>query len=416
MITGYCHTPWGLQRLRSGIIGPHMDGFAKSLQDAGHTFFTVRGYLHAAAHLGRWAGKRGLMLVELSEEILGRFRHHLSRCRCFKNSRGTFRRTIPQVVRLFSYLRGCDAIPPARVTPAVRPFAEITDQFSTWMLRHRGLVSSTLSRYQRVLIPFFTELGEDPLAYDAKSIRAFVVKELTTQSLCGVKSTVTGLRAFLRFLVAEGRIAPGLEQCVPRVPQWRLSSLPRYLEGPQVERVLASCDVSKPLGLRDRAILLLLARLGLRAGDIVSMTIGDVDWQHATLRVTGKGRRETLLPLPQEVGDALLDYLNHGRPCTAIERLFLTVNAPARPFANPSSVSGIVDFALQRCGIEDPPSRGAHLLRHSAATAMLRAGSSLDTIAMVLRHKSPDSTAHYAKVDVQMLQQVAQPWPGGESC
>lgn len=416
-MTTYCQTPLGLQRLHASILGPYLDGFAASLKEAGHTVNTVRGYLQAAAHLGRWADRRHLALADFSEEILGRFRHHLSRCRCFRNSKGVFRKTIPMVERLFSYLWSCEAIPAAKSSPAPCPFPEISSQFSAWMLRHRGAVLSTRSRYQRVLRPFFTELGEDPVAYDAAGIRAFVISALSAKSLGEVKSTVTALRAFLRFLVAEGRIAPGIEQCVPRVPQWRLSSLPRYLEDDDVERVLTSCDLSTPLGLRDRAILLLLARLGLRASDIVSMTFPHVDWEHGTLLVSGKGRRETLLPLPQEVGDAMMEYLEHGRPRVArTERLFLTVNAPPRPFANSSSISGIVDFALKRCGIVNAPSRGAHLLRHSAATAMLRSGGSLDTIASVLRHRSTDSTAHYAKVDVQMLEQVAQPWPGGGSC
>jgi integrase len=201
--------------------------------------------------------------------------------------------------------------------------------------------------------------------------------------------------------------------CVPTVPQWRLSSLPRYLESADVERVIASCDVSTIKGLRDRAILLLLARLGVRAGDIIAMTVTDADWKHGTLRMRGKSRREAVLPLPQDVGDALLAYMESGRPRATTERMFLTVCAPIRPFTGPSSISEIVKVALRHAGIIDAPSRGAHLLRHSAATAMLRAGSSLDTIAVVLRHRSPDTTALYAKVDLEMLQLVVQCWPGG---
>ena len=165
----------------------------------------------------------------------------------------------------------------------------------------------------------------------------------------------------------------------------------------------------------DHAILLLLSRLGLRAGDIVAMKLDDVDWRCGTLRVQGKSHREALLPLPQHVGDARLAYLERGRPRSEGTRMFLTVVAPTRPFASSSAVSDIVRFALARAGVRNPPSRGAHLLRHSAATAMLRAGSSL-TIATVLRHRSPETTAHYAKVDVAMLQQNAQPWPGGDPC
>jgi integrase len=278
------------------------------------------------------------------------------------------------------------------------------------------VVPSTIRRYQGVLQPFLEVLGEDPRRYTVASIRAYVVGHLADVGRGEIRSTVSAIRAFLRFLVAEGRVRSGMQYCVPTVPQWRLSSLPRYLEMADVERVLRSCDLTTRCGLRDHAILLLLARLGLRAGDIVRMTVTDIDWRAATLLVQGKGRREVRLPLPQDVGDAVLAYLDRGRPRTVTDRLFLTIYAPARPFATSATVSDIVRFALKRAGIQNPPSRGAHLLRHSAATAMLRAGGSLDTIAAVLRHCSPETTAHYAKVDVAMLQEVAQAWPGGAAC
>jgi integrase/recombinase XerD len=168
--------------------------------------------------------------------------------------------------------------------------------------------------------------------------------------------------------------------------------------------------------MRDYAILLLLSRLGLRAGDIVAMTLDDVDWSRGTLRVQGKSHHEAVLPLPQDVGDALCAYLERGRPISDSTRVFLTVVAPTRAFASSATVSDIVRFALARAGIQNPPTRGAHLLRHSAATAMLRAGGSLDTIATVLRHRSSEMTAYYAKIDIAMLCKIAQPWPGGAPC
>ena len=157
--------------------------------------------------------------------------------------------------------------------------------------------------------------------------------------------------------------------------------------------------------------MLLLLRLGLRAGDIASMRPTDLDWQEATLLVRGKGRRDVRLPLPQDAGDAVLDYIEHARPQVAIDRVFLCLKAPVRPFESGMIVSDIVRAALRRAGIENPPSHGANLLRHSTATMMLRAGATLDEIGTVLRHKSPDTTAHYAKVDIGALQQIAQPWP-----
>ena len=180
----------------------------------------------------------------------------------------------------------------------------------------------------------------------------------------------------------------------------------------EIERLIASCDLSAPHGVRDRAILLLLARLGLRAGDILTMRLGDIEWEQATLRVRGKARREIRLPLPQDAGDALLAYLERARPLAACDQVFLRSSAPYRPFSGSSVVSGIVRLALTRAGIESAPSKGANLLRHSAATAMLRGGATLDMVGTVLRHRSPDTTAHYAKVDITALQQIAQPWPG----
>jgi integrase/recombinase XerD len=277
-------------------------------------------------------------------------------------------------------------------------------------------VTATMARYQRMLRPFLEALGEEPSRYTVSTIRGYVIKHVGDVGRGETKDAVTAIRAFLRFLVAEGRVHSALQHCVPTVPQWRLSSLPRYLDAPDVERVLTSCDLTTGHGLRDHAILLLLARLGLRAGDVVRMTLDDIDWRGGTLRVHGKGRREVRLPLPQDVGDAVLAYLERKRPQSSSERLFLVVKAPTRPIATSATISDIVRFALERVGIKNPPSRGAHLLRHSAATAMLRAGGSLDTIATVLRHRSPETTAYYAKVDVAMLQQVAQPWPGGAVC
>ena len=203
---------------------------------------------------------------------------------------------------------------------------------------------------------------------------------------------------------------------MPLVPQWRLSSLPRYLPPAQVEQVITSCDLRGELGIRDRAILLLLARLGLRAGDILEMRLGDIDWLSGTLRVKGKGRRETRLPLPQDAGDAVLNYLNKTRPLVDGDRLFMTSIAPFRPFSSSTTISHIVNFALKRAAIDDPPSRGANLLRHSAATNMLRGGATLQSVGAVLRHRSLETTAHYAKVDVNMLAQITQPWPGDATC
>jgi integrase/recombinase XerD len=416
MLNDYFETPWRLARMRATCVGAYLDDFSTVLAKAGYSRFTICGYLRAADHVGQWADRGGVDIHSWSDDLVVRFGRHLRRCKCIKANKGIFSQAIPGLRLLLAHLRACDVIAPATPASSVPKYAAISERFADWMRRHRGVVPSTMVRYQRVLQPFLEALGEEPSRYTVSAIRGYVIKQVGNVGRGETKDTVTAIRAFLRFLVVEGRVQSALQHCVPTVPQWRLSSLPRYLEAPDVERVLTSCDRTTGHGLRDHAILLLLARLGLRAGDVVRMSLDDIDWQTGTLRVHGKGRREVRLPLPQDVGDAVLAYLEQGRPPSSSERMFLVVYAPIRPIATSATISDIVRFALERAGIKNPPSRGAHLLRHSAATAMLRAGGSLDTIATVLRHRSPETTAYYAKVDAAMLQQVAQPWPGDAVC
>jgi site-specific recombinase XerD len=284
------------------------------------------------------------------------------------------------------------------------------------MAHHRGLAQRTIDQYEDRIESMLPALGSEPSRYNARLVRRVIVAECADRHRAYAKTFVTALRAFLRFLAAQGKCPPYLDRAVPAIREWKLSALPRYLEAEDVERVIASCDRNRPQDVRDRAVLLLLARLGLRAGDIVALRIDDLDWARGTVRVRGKGKKEVCLPLPQDAGDAVLEYLQRARPRSNHERLFLCVNAPVRPFATSSVVAAIVRCAIERAGLHDPPSMGAHLLRHSAATTLLRSGASLDTVATLLRHESSDMTAHYAKVDLALLDRIAQPWPEGASC
>jgi len=216
---------------------------------------------------------------------------------------------------------------------------------------------------------------------------------------------------FLRFLIAEGQCAGGLDAAIPTVAHWRLASLPRYLPAKDVERLIASCDRASAVGRRDRAILLLLARLGLRAGDIAHLRLSDIDWKGASIQVCGKGRRQARLPLSQEVGQAIVAYLKKGRPRTNADTVFVSAVAPITPFASYCAVSSIVDRHLRCAGVVRPSRGAAHLLRHSLATSMLRQGTSLQDIAAILRHSSIETTQIYAKVDIPSLRQIAQTWP-----
>ncbi|WP_342723827.1 tyrosine-type recombinase/integrase [Bradyrhizobium sp. B097] len=286
-------------------------------------------------------------------------------------------------------------------------------EFQDWLRQHRGVTELTIDRHGRMVMRLLPALGSKPRSWDAQLIRDVIIAETKRVSLAYVKTMTMALRGYLRFLTARGLCRAGLDHAGPMIPQWRLSSLPRYISSSDVETLIAMCDQTTATGVRDRAILLLLARLGLWACGpaTFSLRLTDIDWQQATLSVRGKGRRETRLPLPQDAGDAVLAYLDQARPHVADGRLFFMSNAPIRPLTGSSAVSDVVRGAIRKADIP-APSNGANLLRHSAATAMLRGGATLDTVGAVLRHRSPDMTAHYAKVDVTMLLQIAQPWPG----
>jgi site-specific recombinase XerD len=284
------------------------------------------------------------------------------------------------------------------------------------MQQQRGTCDATLYHYGLDVRDLLKSLGEEPTKFDAKSLRKFVL-ERSQQCGWGVaKRCTTAVRMFLRFLIADGKCAVGLDASIPAVAHWRLSSLPRYLQSDEVERVITSCDPATPIGRRDRAIILLLARLGLRAGDVARLRLGDLDWKEAVIHVSGKGRRQTLLPLTQEIGDAIVTYIQDGRPQTAADTLFIRSYAPFRALADHSAISMIVTQAMRRAGVTCPSRGAAHVLRHSVASSMLKQGSSLQEIAGVLRHRSITTTEIYAKVDVVTLRQIAQPWPEVKSC
>jgi site-specific recombinase XerD len=299
-------------------------------------------------------------------------------------------------------------VPPASVMPLV-------DEFVRWLCEHRGIGPVTVRHYREELakLPRWL-IDAEASRLTAHRIRSLVCRRAPDQSDAMNRYMVLTLRMYLRFLSATGRCAAGLEGAIPAMPFWRLSALPRYLPPEQVEQLIRSCDTRVLLGSRDRAILLLLARLGLRAGDVAGLSFDDLDWRAGRVKVCGKTRREVWLPMPQDAGDAILRYLKK-RPTVPIDRVFLCAQAPFRPI-NSCVVSSIVDHALATAGIQDAPTRGATLLRHSAATSMLRGGATLDAVSAMLRHRSLNMTAHYAKVDLPMLKRIAQPWPEGVSC
>ena len=394
----------------TGDLTAPLAQYIQSLQAAGHTRFTVSGYAGAARHFIHWLALSAIAVTEIDVETVHRFARHRCACGRLKRKGCLSVQYMPRVHRFAAFLgaqeigryrlrskrNGCDA----RLAP-----------YRQWLLEQRGLRPTTIDLQCGLLNRDLPALGARPRAWTSRQIREVVVNRAQEVSPHHASLVGAALRGYLRFLGAQSACRVGLEHAVPSIPKWNLSTLPRYIGAAEIERLISTCDTATQTGLRDRAVLLLLARLGLRAGDIVSLRLGDIDWRQSTIAVQGKSRSATRLPLPQDAGDALLAYLVKGRPRIDSDRAFFMAKAPVRPMVRSGAVGAIVRSALRKSGVVAPMG-GAHLLRHSAATAMLRGGATLQLVGSVLRHRSPDMTAHYAKVDVTALQRVTQTWLG----
>jgi site-specific recombinase XerD len=399
--------------LDPGSLSAWIEQFAADLTAQRYSPLTIGGYTASARHFAAWLGDAGIPIDTIDEDVVRRFAEHRCRCpggrQCQFVSPNYWRRSR----RFFVFLQRVGV---ARMPLKVASPYPLLDDYQSWLRVHRGLSERTIARHGRLLQRLLPQLGTATHDYDAALIRDVVRKWRERSGPADLRTITSALRSYLRFLAATGLCRPNLDHAIPTVVQWRLSSLPRYLPAADIDRLIASCDQLTTGRLRSRAILLLLSRLALRAGDVAGLRLSDLDWSSGMLRLSGKARRQVRLPLPQEVGDAILAYIEHERPRVGHEAVFVTMVAPYQPFSQSSQVSTTVALALKRAGISDPPSRGASLLRHSAATSMLRSGATLEAVGTMLRHRSLDMTAHYAKVDIPMLAQVAQPWPGDLAC
>ncbi len=287
---------------------------------------------------------------------------------------------------------------------------EHVESFVAWLHQHQGLRPTTLENYERYIRALLPLLGDNPEDYDAASVRRVIIERARQRSPAQVSNEATALRSYLRFLCANELCRAGLDRAVPPIKGRSVPELPRFVAEEVIEAMVTSCDVTTPIGIRDRAILLLLARLALRAADITNLHLGDINWGQAVLKVRGKSRHSAALPLPQEVGDAIRVYILRARPCVADTTVFLRVPAPHHGLTS-TGVGLIVRRAMKRAGIDPEGLPAAHLFRHSRATNLLRGGASLEAVGALLRHKTVRSTALYARVDVPMLLEIAQPWP-----
>ena len=288
--------------------------------------------------------------------------------------------------------------------------AALLAEFCMWLVRERGLSAETVRCYGNQVKAFLAAIGGPELVrgLDAGQVTAFMVDHSRDRNSWSAKVMVTSLRAFLRFAHVTGRTLVPLAGAVPAVASWRLAALPQGLPAADVERLLAGCDRQTAVGLRDYAILCLLARLGLRGAEAAGLQLDDIDWRAGEITVTGKGSRTERLPLPAAAGEAIAAWLAGGRPLCGSRAVFVTVRRPYRQLT-PAAVRQVMGRACGHAGLQR---RGAHQLRHALATEMLRAGASLPEIGQVLRHRSQLATSVYAKADQDALRPLARPWPG----
>jgi site-specific recombinase XerD len=391
----------------TGPLAPHQDTLWVALLASGYAPDSARNLLGVAAHLSRWLAARSLALQDLSAARIAAFLRH-------RRARGYTCWLGPRCLDpILSPLRAQDVVPSPEPRPEdVSPLAPLFQELETYLLEDRGLTGATVAGRLRVARRFLAALEVRDLPalgrISTAEISGFIVREARSLGVGSAKLLVTHLRSLLRFLHVRGYCRQ-LATAVPAVAGHRLAGLPRHIPWEEVRKLLDSCDPRTPSGLRDHAIVLLLARLALRAGEVAALELGDVHWVGGTILVRGKGSRHCWLPLPQEVGAAIARYLEAGRPHTKSRRLFLKCFAPHGDLRS-GTVNCLVQRASRRAGL---PGRWAHQLRHTAATQMLRGGASLQAVAEALRHRSLDTTAIYAKVDYQALRPLARPWPGG---
>lgn len=403
--------PRTLDRLRTGPLGSYVDGFAASLLTSGYARNTVRIHLRFVGKLSLWLGRQNLAVADLDECNIDRFLRQQKR-------QDRIRRIghVAAARLLLDYL-GASGIVARKACQAPQgdaPSAAEVD-YARYLERERGLSEGTRGNYLSIVRRFLSErfvAGRiEVAALRPDDVTRFILRHANDHSRSRAKMLACALRSFLRYLRLRGHIGADLASAVPAVAHWRLSTVPGFLKPHEVQRVLDSCDRTAAEGKRSYAVLLLLARLGLRGGEAAAMKLDDFRWETGEFLVRGKNAWMERLPLPQDVGEAVADYLCNARPSCSTRQVFVSLTAPCRPLKGSAAIGHIVRRSLGRAGLH-PPRSGAHLFRHSLATQMLAGGATLAEIGEILRHRSLDTTEIYAKVDLTALRRLVQPWPG----
>jgi len=397
------------RRLKNGSYGQLIERYAARLVELGLARYGTWRSLNLVGGLLSWITASRSALTDLDECMVDRYLRH--RARKHSIERGDR----AALKRLLSLLRDAGTIPLPAVS-LVTPQDQISAEFGDYLQRERGLMPSTFVRRLPTIRRFLCEVCpagvEDLGKINQSDVVRYVERHARDGSPESGKVMCSSLRVFLRYLHHKGLNPLPLAGCVPSIRQWRLAKLPTYMSAEQVQKVLDSCDRASATGRRDYAILMMLAKLGLRANEVASLTLDDIDWRSGEMRVRAKGRQRVVMPIPPDVGAAVVAYLR-DRHKSSCRRLFLRTLAPHVGFASSHAITSIAKTALERAGIRGFAHQGTHLFRHSLATELLRSGATLSEIGQLLRHKSHDTTRIYAKVDIGALRTLSLPWPGG---
>jgi site-specific recombinase XerD len=401
---------WVLLHEPEGPLAPYLDSFARSLDEQGFKRHLLGRQIRVAANFSKWLQAADVAAKDATEEHARRFLEGSPRQRSVR--RGEF----ATLRRLMGFLRQLGVIRPLPEWDKATPTEQAVGAFVAYLRQERAVSDKTLIQYCPFIERFLSErFGHGPVefaALRAGDVIGFVKRQAAQLSPARAKAATTALRSFLRYLRYCGAIQRDLAAAVPTVPNWSMTGIPRAIAADHLRAVFAHCPRDTPVGRRDYAILMLLARLGLRSSEIVSLTLESIDWEAGSIAVAGKGNQAASLPMLVEVGEAIAEYLCHGRPVSSSRALFLRACAPIRGLGAGQTVGTIVSAALKRADIETRH-RGTHQFRHALAADMLRHGATLTEIGSILRHRHAKTTSIYAKVDFAALRPLSLPWPGG---
>jgi site-specific recombinase XerD len=398
------------RRLRNGPHGSYVELYASQLIKIGLNRQSTWRSLNLLGDLISWLTRIGSMPTELEERVVEQYFRRRSRKQSIQpGDRAALR-------RFLSVLREAGMIAPA-IRPPLTPHEQIFEAFSQYLREERGLAPKSIVHHLPFIRLFLREVcpggASDLCRISQADVTRYIERHARDQSAASGKSMCWALRSFLRYLHHKGLNPLPLVGSVPSIRRWKLASLPTYLTAAQVQTVLDGCDRATALGRRDYAILMMLAKLGLRASEVAALSLDDIDWRSGEMLICAKGRQRARMPIPPDVGAAVVAYLRDGRPRSSCRQLFLRTPAPHVGFASGCAVTMIAKAALDRAGIHGYAHQGAHLFRHSLATELLRSGATLSQIGQLLRHESHDTTRIYAKVDIEALRPLSLPWPGG---